>query len=420
MSKFTLMVAVIAMLAPGLSAAQTVQNFVIDPNPTSWRPEIASFVKEIKTFLKREKTGALEKVVDYFTSTTNPSVVNANNGGIGGIYLYVNEGSLTGIWKRHQIGYGNCYEHAETFKYPGDKYPGIIASCDNRLVWFENPANSGGDPLSIWPANVIYGNSGCHDFTLADVDGDGKLDVVCSSAAVLGNMQNFILYQDDRNSWSYVAGPGQIGDGVALISVGGSPRNNVVGSATDGSGAYWFEYPGSRNGIWASHYIGSGDPGVSIGSGTLPNGQDFVIVAANESAWPGGLVSFTQNSDPAQPWNATTIDSSYRAVHHPSVGTFEGGPYVVAAEEEQACIAGIDDNDAYHADIPCRVEIFKYQSGTFEPFVLLTKQGTQNQSVIPYNGGLLIVGANHGLYGGYPALQGWIVGPSGTAARSSR
>ena len=66
------------------------------------------------------------------------------------------------------------------------------------------------------------------------------------------------------------------------------------------------------------------------------------------------------------------------------------------------------------------VEIFKYQSGTFEPFVLLTKQGTQNQSVIPYNGGLLIVGANHGLYGGYPALQGWIVGPSGTAARSSR
>ncbi|MBV8505847.1 MAG: hypothetical protein JOZ11_08585, partial [Alphaproteobacteria bacterium] len=109
MSKFTLMLAVISMLAPGLSAAQTVQNFVIDPNPTSWRPEIASFVKEIKTFLKREKTGALEKVVDYFTSTTNPSVVNANNGGIGGVYLYVNEGSLTGIWKRHQIGYGNCY-----------------------------------------------------------------------------------------------------------------------------------------------------------------------------------------------------------------------------------------------------------------------------------------------------------------------
>ena len=100
------------------------------------------------------------------------------------------------------------------------------------------------------------------------------------------------------------------------------------------------------------------------------------------------------------------------------MGTFDGSPYVLAAEQEQACIAGI--NDSYHADIPCRVEIFKYQSGTFEPLVLLTTQGTHNQSVIPYNGGLLIVGANHGGFGGYPALQGWIVSPSGTAARSAR
>ena len=415
------MLTVVAMLVPGLSAAQTVQNFIIDPNPTRWHAEIASLFKEMKSLLKSKNASSLEKVVDYFTSTTNPSVVNANNSGVGGIYLYVNDGSLTGTWTRHQIGYGDCYEHAAAFKYPGDKYPGIIASCDNRLVWFENPANSGGDPLSIWPTNIIYGNSGCHDFTLADVDGDGKLDVVCSSAVSLGNRQNFILYQNDRNSWSYVAGPGRIGDSVALISVGGSPRNNVVGSAMDGSGVYWFEYPGSRNGIWASHYIGSANAGVSIGSGTLPNGQDYVVVASGENepvAWPGGLAFFTQNPDPTQPWNATTIDASYRAVHQLSVGTFDGSPYVLAAEQEQACIAGI--SDSYHADIPCRVEIFKYQSGTFEPLVLLTTQGTQNQSVIPYNGGLLIVGANHGIFGGYPALQGWIVGPSGTAARSSR
>ncbi len=335
---------------------------MIDPNPTRPPAGITNFFKGMKSFLKSEKTGSLEKVVDYFTSTTNPSVVNANNGGSGGIYLYVNDGSLTGTWTRHQIGYGYCYEQAAAFKYPGDKYPGIIASCDNRLVWFENPANSGGDPFSIWPTSVIYGNSGCHEFTLADVDGDGKLDVVCSSAVSLGDMQNFILYQNDRNSWSYVAG-------------------------------------------------------VSIGSGTLPNGQDYVVIASNEGAWSDGLSFITQKSDPTQPWNATTIDSSYRAVHHLSVGTFDGSPYVLAAEQEQACIAGI--NDAYHADIPCRVEIFKYKSGTFEPLVLLTTQGTHNQSVIPYHGGLLIVGANHGIYGGYPALQGWIVSPSGTVAKSS-
>jgi hypothetical protein len=91
-----------------------------------------------------------------------------------------------------------------------------------------------------------------------------------------------------------------------------------------------------------------------------------------------------QNSDATQPWNAITIDPSYRAVHKLSVGTYDGRPYVLVAEQEQACRAGI--NASYHADIPCRVEIFKYQSGKFEPLVLLGTQGTQNQSVIPYIG----------------------------------
>jgi hypothetical protein len=244
--------------------------------------------------------------------------------------------------------------------------------------------------------------------------------VVCSSAAVLGSAQNFILYQNVRNSWSYVAGPGKIAEGVALISVGGSVRNNVVGSAIDGTGVYWFQYPDSRNGIWASHYIGSADAGVSIRSITLPDGQAYIVVAANKSAWPGGLAFFTQKSDPTQPWDVTTIDPSYRAVHHPSVGTFDGSPYLLAAEQEQACIDGITDNDAYHADLPCRVEIFKYNGGTFEPLVFLTTQGTQNQSVIPYKGGLLIVGANQAIYGGSPSPAGLDVGSSEIAARSSR
>jgi hypothetical protein len=172
---------------------------------------------------------------------------------------------------------------------------------------------------------------------------------------------------------------------------------------------YWFKYPGRRNGIWAKHYIGAANAGVSIGSGII-NGKDFVVVASGEQdpvAWPGGLAFFTQGSSATNPWNATTIDSTYRAVHQLTVGTFENAPYILAAEQEQACI---DVNDSYHAGIPCRVEIFQYQNGTFNPTILLTDQGTQNQSVIPYQGGLLIVGANHGNFGGYPALQGWIVG----------
>ena len=45
MTKSTLVLAVVAMLAPGLSAAQTVQNFIIDPDPTLGQTEGAALRK---------------------------------------------------------------------------------------------------------------------------------------------------------------------------------------------------------------------------------------------------------------------------------------------------------------------------------------------------------------------------------------
>jgi len=72
MIKSNLALAVVAMLAPGLSSAQTVQNFIIDPDPT----------------LGQTQGAALEKIVDYFTSTANLSIVNANGQGPGGVFLY--------------------------------------------------------------------------------------------------------------------------------------------------------------------------------------------------------------------------------------------------------------------------------------------------------------------------------------------
>ena len=71
--------AVVTVLAPAASG-QTVQDFVIDPSPPA---------------------APLEKTVDYFTSTTLPSVVlgsSSGDGGPGGIYLYQSSGDLSGPW----------------------------------------------------------------------------------------------------------------------------------------------------------------------------------------------------------------------------------------------------------------------------------------------------------------------------------
>jgi hypothetical protein len=53
--------------------------------------------------------------------------------------------------------------------------------------------------------------------------------------------------------------------------------------------------------------------------------------------------------------------------------------------------------------------MFTYNGSTFVPALQLSDKGTHNQAVVPYSGGLLVVGANHGLYGGYPPLQAWFI-----------
>ena len=136
------------------------------------------------------------------------------------------------------------------------------------------------------------------------------------------------------------------------------------------------------------------------------------MVASNEpvpATWALGLVWYEPPPNPTQTWISHSVDSTYRAVHQIDTGNFNGIPYIIAGEQEQAC--GTPRFAAEHPGIPCRVTMFQFKNGSFIPFSIY-QQGTQNQSVISYNGGLLVVGANHGYYGTlYPALQGWLIAP---------
>jgi hypothetical protein len=385
----------------------TVRNFTIDPDPS--------------------KGGArgdvLEKTVDYFTDPahTNPSVIvgyGTYPSGSGGLWLYTNDGSATGQWTSTSIlSSGNCYERSRAITFPGQTYPNLVASCNDKVILFLNPGNAGGNPVAdAWPQQVLDGTQGAHQIRIADIDGDGKQDIVLSASAILGVSPNFILYQNSPTSWTRINGPlvngsGSLQDDVDVITVNGA--TSIVGPAADGSGVYWFSYPGSRSGAWPTHLLAAAGTnsmkGVAVSGGTL-NGKSYVILAANEdypNPWPSGLVYYAQPSDPTQLWVQTSVDSTYRAVHEISSGSFGAGPYFIAAEEEQACVSGQPD---YHASVGCRVTLFQF-AGNVPQQTQLDPQlrGTQNQSVIPWQGGILVVGANHQVYHGYPPLQGWII-----------
>jgi hypothetical protein len=318
---------------------------------------------------------------------------------------------------------GDFYERTRAFTYPGDTYPGVIASRSGQLVWYANPLNGGGDPTRPWTLIVINPNSGCHDIHIVDLDGDGRQDIACSAALFKGS-PSFIAYQNNWNDWQIVTDPfvdasgAGVGDSIGFVSINGGPRTNVVGATP--SGVYWFQNPGNRTGTWVRHLVGNGGSNNDIGEtaiSTVAYGgpSDAIIVGSSEEPkgpWTPGLVAFFAGSNPQALWNAKSLDSTYRAIHEISNGNLAGSPFFIVAEQEQASSkcnsAGYNEHPQ---SVPgCRVELFEYKGGTFTPVTGLSNLGTHNQSFVLYNGGLAVAGANHNLYGATdPALHLWTV-----------
>ena len=332
----------------------TVTNFTIDPDPSKGRA----------------RGDVLEKTVDYFTDPahTNPSVIvgyGTYPSGSGGLWLYTNDGLATGQWTSTPIlSSGNCYERSRALTFPGQTYPNLVASCNDKIVLFLNPGNTGGNPVAdAWPQQVLDGTQGAHQIRIADIDGDGKQDIVLSASAILGGVPNFILYQNSPTNWTRINGPlvngsGSLQDDIDVITVNGA--TSIVGPAADGSDV-------------ATQLLAAAGTnsmkGVAVSGGTL-NGKSYVIEAANEdypNVWPSGLVYYTQPSDPTQLWGQTSVDSTYRAVHEISSGSFGAGPYFIAAEQEQACISGELD---YHAGVGCRVTLFQFAGNALQQLQL--------------------------------------------------
>jgi len=415
-----IMLALIVALAPVMASGQTAPTYIIDPHPTGRQAG-------------RDVDISYVKVAGFFTSRTMPSVVHGMSRGL---YLYTSPSDkLSGPWVKSTIDpVGEFYEQAAAFLKPGDTYPGIVASRSRQmdgpyqLVLYSNPLNKGGNPGQPWPMEIINPEAGCHELRVGDLDQDGLLDVVCSATRAGGTLSS-IAFQNASGLWKVVDDPfrlrgliASVGESIGLISITGAPRINVV-AATD-EGVYWFKIPkftggNPRTDPWPGYRVGGANRGVAIGTGVFNRSRDSIVAASNEEipeAWKSGLVWYEPPPDPTQAWVGHSVDPTYRSVHQINTGHVNGRPYFIVGEQEQTC--GTPLAVAEHPSLPCRVTMFQFEEGSFVPFSL-SEQGTHNQSAIEYNGGVLVVGANHAIYGTpNRALQAWFIDKATLAAWS--
>jgi hypothetical protein len=72
-------------------------------------------------------------------------------------------------------------------------------------VWFENPKNLGHAPNTPWPAHAFAGRG--HDIIAADVNGDGKQDIITYGGATVSwfdtsaDMQRVDIGAGEREPW---------------------------------------------------------------------------------------------------------------------------------------------------------------------------------------------------------------------------
>ena len=416
----------------GVGLAQTTyQHIVIDPNPS-----VNGSTTLEKALVDINGDGKLDLVLGE----------DSIHGGPGGLYWYEapSSGNLSDPWIRHTIASrGRFYEAIAISDVNGDGAPDIIASVDNKLVWFENPSGHktffrealqatilsiknflgsfGGNPATYhWPMHVILGSRGVHEIVLGDIDGDGKTDIICSGGnlGIAGSHlgRSAVLFQNTPDSWTEVRF-GTLGEGVALLDIGaGIGRINIAGG--DGNNIVWYENPresgaDARRGAWIRHVAATltDADDSSFASGVFSSsGRMDLIVASNEGDdKPPGLYRIIAPADRRSAWTLQTIDSTYQAVHKISLADMnnDGRLDFVISEGEQAHNTKPAFNQNFNNQ---RVAVFYNDGdGNFTQQVIATTGG-HNQVVgdVMGNGILAILSANHHFFGAPNPLELWV------------
>jgi hypothetical protein len=259
----------------------------------------------------------------------------------GGLYWYRYPN-----WTKHRIAEGSFTTDMAVGDVDGDGRPDVVIPNDDGLIWYRNPRATGGDPATApWQAHNIHEDGArMHDVELGDLDGDGKLDIVTRHQSGFGKRmgnQIHLWRQNSPTSWSHRTFPCPHGEGLKLADIDGDGRLDVV------IGGRWYRNPGDvLKGEWSEHpYLDpaafdahwtNGDVVVQVGD-LNGDGRPEILLSPAEGA--GRLSWFEAPKDARkQEWREHVIDDRLDHAHALGIADMDGDGHldIVVAKMHQA------------------------------------------------------------------------------------
>ena len=239
-----------------------------------------------------------------------------------GLYWFENDGS--GKFTRHIIHLRSdeWLERHAIADINGDGRPEIVVvdNVGGSVLWFEYD----GDPRDrrSWSHHYICegGLPGAYDVAVADLDGDGDLDVAASSW-VKGNQ--FAWFENRDGEWVKHVIEENIAEtrNMRAADINGDGRIDLLGTAAGDNQLIWYENPGDpAREPWTKHVIDTpyrpahGHPVDMDGDGDLDVVMALGYAGPNEGPDPclHQVVWYENEGRPERtPWKKHVIAESY-------------------------------------------------------------------------------------------------------------
>jgi FG-GAP-like repeat/FG-GAP repeat len=230
---------------------------------------------------------------------------------LSGAYWYENPGARGGEWRRHQFRQvkivgefvSDCGEWAVDVNHDGA--PDVVTTgwMTDGLYWYENPKK----PDTMWQAHLITHTVETEGGWMEDINGDGKPDLALGHYGRSG-----VIWVDFAGSEPKVhklGGHEEDGHGIGMADIDGDGKNDVL------TPYGWFENIDANQDKWQWHGDWKlGETGFPIiGYDVNKDGKMDLIYGRGHSY---GLYWMEQQGDSSnRHWTKHTIDESFSQVH---------------------------------------------------------------------------------------------------------